>query len=169
VVANELARTAFARDGEASKVDEAIEAMVLILDDLGTEHIGKTKAFLAVLDEIVNRRHALCMRTLITTNLAREEIRERYGARVYDRLRDGLAVECGGPSLRGRNADGSRAHRVPSEPGTEHRRPWAEVEVAARMRYEADGRTPENIADCIASERESWERMRREEGMPIDE
>lgn len=102
VVATELGRKLFEREGERPFVDVVRDCGVLVLDDLGIEHIGQQGAFFAVADEIVNHRHRLSMRTIVTTNLASEQLMERYGERIYDRLRDGMTAECGGDSLRGK-------------------------------------------------------------------
>lgn len=57
---------------------------LLVLDDLGAEAISKT--FPAVVDEIIDRRYDARLRTLVTTNLPRAALLERYGVRVVERI-----------------------------------------------------------------------------------
>lgn len=65
----------------------------LVIDDLGCE--GTVKKFGSEYDMIseiiddVDREGYLCV---ITTNLTSEEIRERYGDRIYDRIRGNFKV-----------------------------------------------------------------------------
>lgn len=74
-------------------------ARVLVLDDLGAEF--QTDVWRAQFDELADERYGHQRRTVITTNLAPEIIRERYGARVADRIRhDGQVIACGVESLR---------------------------------------------------------------------
>lgn len=57
---------------------------VLILDDLGAE---RDSDFLAEqLEAVIIRRYDDCLPLLVTTNLSLEDIKSRYGARVYSRL-----------------------------------------------------------------------------------
>lgn len=78
----------------------------LAIDDLGTEW-GEAVVFgtrihpmQAVLEERLD--HWKEARTLLSTNLNGEELRERYGERVYSRMKECMVwVEIGGPDRRG--------------------------------------------------------------------
>lgn len=84
------------------------EPKTLVIDDLGTEkfpftYYGQTANPLEEMLEIryrlsFNRDHT---RTIVTTNLTDEEIRRRYGYRIYDRMNEMFAVvTIHGDSLR---------------------------------------------------------------------
>lgn len=86
-------------DDDVARMRSLRRAKVLVLDDLGAEFAGDV--WRAQFDELVDERYGQQRRTVITTNLSPEALRERYGARVVDRLRhDGLVVACGSESLR---------------------------------------------------------------------
>lgn len=95
-----------ARFGSLSRFDEtrmrqAWLARKLVLDDLGAEYADERGAFVQLVDAIVNERYANELPLVITTNLSREEFRERYGERVADRIRhDGRFISTSEPSLR---------------------------------------------------------------------
>lgn len=75
----------------------------LIVDDLGTEADSSrwTEAFGRLVDERLSCDPEK-VRTVITTNLSKKDIRPRYGDRIADRLNaHSLAVELAGPSERG--------------------------------------------------------------------
>lgn len=101
--ASELAQTIdpWREDAEAGIKKEPPIWPRLVLDDLGTE-FADNKRFRAALEKTVdlrmNRRQT---RTVITTNLPREDIRPLYGDRVADRLNDcGVFVAIAGESRR---------------------------------------------------------------------
>lgn len=74
-------------------------ASLLVLDDLGTEFLADV--WHANFDALVDYRYSEKKRTLLTTNLAPELFRERYGTRVADRIRhDGTVFRCGSTSMR---------------------------------------------------------------------
>lgn len=89
--------------------DDAVTAGLLVLDDLGLEHLGDSGWALARIVELLSARHASKRLTIVSTNLMRRrsmagqppQFSERYGARVDDRLNDGLFIGLRGPSLRG--------------------------------------------------------------------
>jgi DNA replication protein DnaC len=57
----------------------------LVMDDLATEDIkGK-----GAIGYVLSKRHDMRRPTVITTNLTLEDIRDKYGERVYERLQDG--------------------------------------------------------------------------------
>ena len=73
---------------------------MLVLDDVGTEHM--TETFQTMFDGLINARYEDDGATIITTNLSSETFRERYGVRIYDRLRGrGAWFEISHESLRG--------------------------------------------------------------------
>ena len=71
-------------DGGSEDADRCMKCDLLILDDLGTE---MTTAFVqSALYQIVNGRLMEKRATIISTNLAPEEIGSRYGRSVLSRL-----------------------------------------------------------------------------------
>ena len=80
-------------DLEEDRLEKIWGARTLVIDDLGEEAelgdkaIGRLRAILTRRDDAITPK----TRTVITTNLTREEIASRYGKRVFDRLRE-LAV-----------------------------------------------------------------------------
>lgn len=83
--------------GRARKVS------LLVLDDLGTEMQTEKGPFLSEFQDLIRRRHANSLRTVVTTNLDSKTFRVRYGARVLDRmLEKGMAFNAGNESKRGR-------------------------------------------------------------------
>ncbi len=105
VTAEQLAKAStFAAD---SLWNEAREAPRLVIDDLGVERLDDKGWALANLTALLCHRHAYQLPTLITANLTRKAIEERYAAHDGGRLRDRLGesawpVELTGPSLRSR-------------------------------------------------------------------
>ncbi len=84
-LAAQLGREHFDRDSEDTWLDACKEADLLILDDLGTEHI--TALTISVLYELINTR-MLCHRpTVYTTNITDQAIFEaRYTEKVASRM-----------------------------------------------------------------------------------
>jgi DNA replication protein DnaC len=83
-------------------MEPLLDADLLVIDDLGTESILKnvTHEYLYV---VLNERMNSKKLTVVTSNLSREGIRERYGERIYSRLFDknlGYADILGGTDLR---------------------------------------------------------------------
>lgn len=83
------------------------DASRLVIDDLGTERLDDKGWALTNLTALLSHRHAHELPTLITANLTRKAIEERYASHDGGRLRDRLAesawpVELTGPSLRRR-------------------------------------------------------------------
>ena len=90
-------RRGVAPDGFSAKA-------LLVLDDLGEEHVGASGWAVSRAQHLLCARHADGARTIVTTNLRRRgagQFAERYGERVDDRINDGLFVGLSGPSLRG--------------------------------------------------------------------
>lgn len=57
---------------------------LLVLDDLGTEHI--TDWSTQIIHDIVDIRYRIKKHTIITTNLSLEEVKEEYGERMFSRI-----------------------------------------------------------------------------------
>jgi DNA replication protein DnaC len=74
--------------GGSESEDEIIsrysEIPVLVLDDLGAEKISEFA--ITTLYIILDRRIRECRKTIITTNLSKEEIEATFGARIASRL-----------------------------------------------------------------------------------
>ena len=80
---------------------------VVVVDDLGTEHLGESQYALSVVDELVTARHDAGRSTLLTSNLPADCdrqtvrcgkcVRDRYGERLWSRARK---VEVGGADMR---------------------------------------------------------------------
>lgn len=77
-------------------------AHALVLDDLGMEYLDAKGSFQVDLDDLVDTYYADERPLIITTNLKAEGLKDRYGERVVDRLREcGLVLELGEGSMRG--------------------------------------------------------------------
>ncbi len=86
-------------DEDVARMKALRETRMLVLDDLGAEFAGDV--WRAQFDELVDERYGNRLGTVITTNLSPAALKERYGARVADRIRhDGQVVACGSESLR---------------------------------------------------------------------
>lgn len=73
---------------------------VMVLDDLGTEHLSPFVA--SVFFEVLAARHENGNRTVLTHNLSREDLRKRLGPRLADRVSSSCTyIQCTGQSLRG--------------------------------------------------------------------
>ena len=84
-------------DQQIAMRDRAQNADFAILDDTGREKGNGAQA----LEAIYLARHASGRRTILTTNLDVEQVRERLGARVLDRAsKGGTVFNCGTVSLR---------------------------------------------------------------------
>lgn len=72
---------------------------ILVLDDMGAEY--STDWVLNKVDAIITHRYNDMLPVIITTNLRRCDMQERYMQRIYDRLRStSLLLVDGGKSLR---------------------------------------------------------------------
>lgn len=71
-------------DEERKERQQLRHAHVLVIDDLGTEHL--TEKIQTMLDGLINARYEDTGATIITTNLPSEQFSARYGKRIYDRL-----------------------------------------------------------------------------------
>lgn len=101
VLASTFARiSGYAADDKAW-FEQLCAVRVLVLDDFGAEHLGPFAA--GMLDEMLTRRHGSRLRTVITSNLGKPELRARMGERLYDRISTScIACVLVGESLRKR-------------------------------------------------------------------
>lgn len=77
-----------AGQGEAPVVDAAMEATLLLLDDLGNERQTQNNA----VPDVIMARHHADVPTWITTGETREQIAAKYGGGVMRRVFDGALV-----------------------------------------------------------------------------
>lgn len=90
-------------DAGADEMRRLSRVQLLVLDDYGTEHASEYAK--AQLYQLLDTRHEERLRTVLTTNLSREQFRAHAGDRLVDRIAgDGLVVELNGVSLRRREA-----------------------------------------------------------------
>lgn len=95
----ELTRLSLFDAADRARVEEMRTAAFLVIDDLGVETIHDP--WVQTLDDVIDARYAARLPTVITTNLDPGRLKERYGARIADRIRhDGLVMSCGTESLR---------------------------------------------------------------------
>lgn len=85
-----LRASAFAN---TSRFDESerrswLRAGALVLDDLGAEYVDAKGNFLSSLDELIDTYYSSKRPLIITTNLLQPQFKERYGARIEDRIRE---------------------------------------------------------------------------------
>jgi DNA replication protein DnaC len=98
--ASELAELAY-RDAEA-EIYALRRTQMLVIDDLGTERLDGKDIFQTFFGALLNARYGAPGFTAITTNLSTDDVTKRYGARVYDRLRERAAwFDISHGSLRG--------------------------------------------------------------------
>ena len=80
-------------------LDDVVTCDVLVLDDLGRERI--TDWAQEQIHHVLNVRLASHLRTVVTTNLSSEEVGQRYGSPLLDRiLDDAVVVKVTGTSRR---------------------------------------------------------------------
>ncbi|HEY6459541.1 MAG TPA: ATP-binding protein, partial [Polyangiaceae bacterium] len=72
---------------EPDLIAAAVNAPMLVLDDLGTEPLDRAGAVV----EVVFHRHAHDLPTVVTTWLGDDETRENRGAAIANRYGDGFA------------------------------------------------------------------------------
>ena len=88
---DELAGSAFERNGRGSAVKELIsQSDLLVIDDLGTE---LTNAFTAsALFRVINERISLRRSTVISTNLSLKELSAKYSERILSRITSDFTI-----------------------------------------------------------------------------
>ena len=99
-----LEEARFSRDSESAsdarqKLTSVYDCELLIIDDLGTELVNSFTA--SELLELLDRREAAGLSTILSTNLSPAEIRRVYSERVYSRLiRDYVLLKLTGLDIR---------------------------------------------------------------------
>jgi DNA replication protein DnaC len=97
--AHEVARVSgYGHEEEQKQLEQC---NFLVLDDLGVEFSDAKGFFAATIDSLIYQRHGNRRPTVCTTNLAASDFKERYGARVVDRIKQvGAFVQIAGDSRR---------------------------------------------------------------------
>lgn len=72
------------------ELEKLMKTPVLVIDDLGVEYMDKGGHFNHRLDELIDYRYSNYKKTIITTNLNKQDFQNRYGVRVTDRIREGF-------------------------------------------------------------------------------
>lgn len=80
----------FGRNPDKSVIDNAYEADLLIIDDLGTE--AQNKISISFLDDLINERAAAGRKTVISTNLSMKELAGVYSRRFTSRLFENFLI-----------------------------------------------------------------------------
>ncbi len=95
----------FGRETEFSIIKACREADLLILDDLGAEHINGSGWVQEKLYQIISRRHEDMRPTFFTSNLTLGELNDQIGERIAWRIAEMCGEEnvvlLDGPNLRG--------------------------------------------------------------------
>ncbi len=79
--------------------ERILKARFLVIDDLASEDANPRVR--GIVNHAISRRYDDRLPTVITANLTRHELEERYGGRIMDRLMNaGTIVDCDGPGLR---------------------------------------------------------------------
>ena len=82
------------RNADTDDINALKDTLMLSIDDLGTESAG-VKSYgneVSPVTDIIYHRYAKRMFTVITTNMATFQIRDRYGDRIADRFREMMTV-----------------------------------------------------------------------------
>lgn len=81
----------------STKIDDPEKYLnfdILIIDDIGRESgsEARLKSRMAMISEIIEHRHRNKMKTIYTTNLRMNEIPEKYGSHILDRMLDNAII-----------------------------------------------------------------------------
>lgn len=88
--AKEIARRCAAADKERKDFKELFTLEMLGIDDLGEEpkEVMSYGMVYTPLVDLIGERYDRQLATIITTNLKAEQIKDKYGVRIYDRLKE---------------------------------------------------------------------------------
>ena len=78
-------------NNQRKEQDKYLNSRILMIDDLGTETPSQSMHIAHILDE----REQNNLRTIITTNLTKEDIGARYGQRFLSRVKRGILTKDG--------------------------------------------------------------------------
>lgn len=83
-------RSMTAKEAMKLSCDGSQDNMILAIDDLGTEPVEVVEYgnVTTPLKDLLYYRYEHRLRTIITTNMKPEEIKERYGKRISDRMKE---------------------------------------------------------------------------------
>lgn len=99
--AGEMARANLFGDEARERISKAIDAAVLIIDDVGAEFTTEAGSWRPLLDDVLNQRYEEGLVTIVTSNVDAANFAARVGERVADRFRQsGGMVKCGDESIR---------------------------------------------------------------------
>lgn len=92
--AKEIARMCAAADKERKDFKELSSAEILGIDDLGEEpkEVMSYGMIYTPLIDLICERYDRQLPTIITTNLTKEQLSDKYGIRVYDRFKEMLTI-----------------------------------------------------------------------------
>lgn len=92
--AKEIARMCAAADKERKEFKELFSVEMLGIDDLGEEpkEVLSYGMVYTPLIDIIGERYDRQLTTIITTNLTKEQLSEKYGVRIYDRFKETLEI-----------------------------------------------------------------------------
>lgn len=91
--AKEICRLCAASEKEkSSEYDKIFSSEMIIIDDLGEEpkEVMVYGMLHTPIIDIISERYATQRMTVITTNLEVDDLKEKYGSRIYDRFREML-------------------------------------------------------------------------------
>lgn len=81
-------------------MERAQKCALFVLDEFGAEMASAP--WQTMLEAVLGVRYARGLKTIVTSNLAKEEFDKRMGERLADRLKEGIQFATSGPSLRQR-------------------------------------------------------------------
>lgn len=81
-------------------MERAQRAPLVVLDDFGAELASAP--WMTMLEAVLGVRHSRGLRTIVTSNLAKEDFDKRMGERLADRLKEGTQFATSAPSMRRR-------------------------------------------------------------------
>lgn len=87
-------------------------ADVLVIDDLGREHKGRSEVVESMLDQVIRHRTAMAQPTIITTNNTPDMVKRGYGSNVMSLLSErSLWVPLAGADFRGASNERTKSEK----------------------------------------------------------